>query len=148
MPISPVSVIKSRNWPINQLPGLGPEDCQRLLGLGIHSTFDLLRQSQTRQSQTQLAQKLQLHIHHIQKWIALSDLARVPAVGIDACGLLLHAGVISVECLAKLSPGLLHRQILKLQVTNLQRPDLCPNAAQIGNWINQAQQLPKLPRPK
>jgi hypothetical protein len=137
--------LKSLNWPIDHLPGLAPEDCQQLQDLGIRSTFDLLRLAQSRHHQTQLAQKLHLHLHHIQKWIALADLARIPAVGLNGCGLLLHAGIPSVTRLAELNPGLLHKQVLKLQVSTYQTPNLCPDPAELSHWINQAKQLPKLP---
>jgi hypothetical protein len=43
--------------------------------------------------------------------------------------------------LANLLPGQLYRQILKLQVSTLQRPDLCPNAGLVELWIQQAKQL-------
>jgi hypothetical protein len=142
---SPPPGLKSANWPIAHLPGLGLEDCQQLQDLGIRSTFDLLRTTQSRTHQTHLAQKLHLHLHHIQKWIALADLARVPAVGLDGCGLLLHAGVTSVARLAEISPGLLHKQVLKLQVSTYQTPNRAPSAGEISGWINQAKQLPKLP---
>jgi hypothetical protein len=129
---------QGRDWPITDLPALSDADCQQLADLGIHTTIDLLRHSQNLERQTRLAQRLQLHLHHVQKWRALADLARVPSVGRQYCGLLLHAGVPSVQHLANLLPGRLHRQILKLQVNALQRVDLCPNAAIVEQWIRQA----------
>jgi hypothetical protein len=132
---------QGRDWLITDLPALSDVDCQRLADLGIRTTIDLLRHSQSLERQTRLAQRLQLHLHHVQKWRALADLARVPSVGRQYCGLLLHAGVPSVQHLANLLPGRLHRQILKLQVNALQRVDLCPNAAIIEQWIQQAKVL-------
>jgi hypothetical protein len=132
---------QGRNWLMSDLPALNDADCQQLADLGIRTTIDLLRHSKNLEQQTRLAQRLQLHVHHVQKWRALADLARVPTVGRQYCGLLLHAGVPSVPHLATLLPGRLHRQVLKLQVTALQRVDLCPNAAIVGQWIQQAKLL-------
>jgi hypothetical protein len=131
----------ARSWPISELPGISVEDCHQLQQLNILTTRDLLRQSTTAETQAKLAQKLRLHLHHVQKWRALADLAMVPSVGKDYCGLLLHAGVASTVQLANLLPGQLYRQILKLQVSTLQRPDLCPNAGLVELWIQQAKQL-------
>jgi hypothetical protein len=85
-----------------------------------------------------LAQQLQVHLHHLQKWRALADLARVSSVGCTYAGLLLHAGVPSVAQLAQQVPGPLHRHILKLQVSLIQRPDRCPNAGLVNGWIQEA----------
>ncbi len=133
--------LQSKNWPIADLPGLEIEDCQHLTAIGLHTTKDLLHYSKSPSQQMHLAKQLRLHIHHIQKWRALADLARIPAVGQTYCGLLLHAGVPSVRHLASLAPGRLHRQILKLQVAAIQRTDLCPNAGLVQQWIEQAKQL-------
>ena len=133
--------LQGKNWPIADLPGLEIEDCQQLAEIGLHTTKDLLHYSKSLSQQTHLAQQLRLHIHHIQKWRALADLARIPSVGQTYCGLLLHAGVPSVRHLASLAPGRLHRQILKLQVAATQRKDLCPNAGLVQQWIDQAKQL-------
>jgi hypothetical protein len=133
--------MRGKNWPVADLPGLSAEECQQLLAIGLHTTMDLLHNSTSPIQQTQLAQQLKLHIHHIRKWRALADLARIPSVGQTYCGLLLHAGVPSVQHLATLLPGRLHRQILKLQVAAIQRTDLCPTAALVQQWIAQAKQL-------
>jgi predicted RecB family nuclease len=135
------SSIQACSWPISDLPGISADDCQRLQALAIQSTRDLLRHSQTLESQVKLAQKLQLHLHHVQKWHALAELALVPSVGKDYCGLLLHAGVSSIAQLANLLPGHLSRQILRLHVSTLQTPDLSPNAGLVELWIRQAKQL-------
>jgi Domain of unknown function (DUF4332) len=136
--------LRSQNWPISKLPGLSETDCEQLEAAGITTTFQLLQNHQTVETQTQLAQKLSLPNQHVQKWLALSDLARVPSVGCDYSGLLLHAGVASVRRLSELSPGPLHRQIMKLQVHLIQCPDHCPQVGSVERWIQQARGLGKL----
>jgi Domain of unknown function (DUF4332) len=131
----------AQSWSIADLPGISAEDCLQLKQLKIATTRDLLRHSMTLEAQSNLAQQLHLHLHHIQKWRALADLAMLPSVGTDYCGLLLHAGVISTSQLASRLPGQLYRQVLKLQVSTLKSPDRCPNAGLVELWIQQAKQL-------
>ncbi|GBE73470.1 hypothetical protein myaer87_06970 [Microcystis aeruginosa NIES-87] len=54
----------------------------------------------------------------------MAELASIPAVGCQYCGLLVHAGIASIPQLAQVSIQQLHRQILRFQVANLQRRDL------------------------
>ncbi|NJR49957.1 MAG: DUF4332 domain-containing protein [Leptolyngbyaceae cyanobacterium CSU_1_3] len=130
--------ISSADWSIDQLPGLSPEDQAKLAACGIHTTLELLKQGKTLQSRTHLSSQLQIHIKHVNKWVALADLARIPTVGCRYCGLLLHAGIASPEHLGQMPLDRLHRQILRLQVSNLQRRDLCPTFAEVEQWSQQS----------
>ncbi len=47
----------------------------------------------------------------------------------------------SIEQLAQTPLDKLHQQIMRLQVQNFQRADLCPNIAEMSIWIKQAKQL-------
>jgi hypothetical protein len=129
------------NWAVEQLPGLSPGDQARLHDGGIHTTQQLLQRTKTPAQRQSLAAEMQLHLQHIQKWAALASLAQVPSVGCQYCGLLLHAGISSPAQLAQTSLPRLHRQILKLQVSTMQRQDLCPTLSQVAGWIEQARQL-------
>lgn len=140
------SGLRSANWAIAHLPGLSESDAQKLHAISITTTHQLLSQAWTPLAQEALAGRLNVHVKHVQKWVALADLARVPSVGYQFCGLLLHAGVATVERLALTQASILHRQILKLQVTMLQRPDLCPSAGQVDRWIQEAKQLVRASR--
>jgi hypothetical protein len=133
--------IPSANWAIDQLPGMTPEDLDRLNNHGIQTTFNLLRLGHTPEKRAILASTLEIHIQHINKWVALADLARIPSVGCQYCGLLLHAGIASPLQLVQTPIARLHRQILKLQVAMMQRRDLCPTIDQIDSWIQQARRL-------
>ncbi len=128
-------------WGIEQLPGLDMQDQAKLLECGIETTQDLLQKTSTPARKEALAAELQLHLQHIQKWAALADLARIPAVGCQYCGLLLHSGICSPEQLAQTPLQTLHRLILRFYVANLQRQDLCPPKEQLAQWIQQAQNL-------
>lgn len=129
------------DWPIEQLPGLTPQDKSQLQECGIATTGQLIRKAGTPATRQGLANRLQIHIQHINKWVVLADLARIPSVGCQYCGLLLHAGVGSVSQLAQMPVQRLHQQILRLQVATMQRRDLCPSVGEVEKWIQQARLL-------
>ncbi|KOP22891.1 hypothetical protein AMR41_28820 [Hapalosiphon sp. MRB220] len=140
-PKAPVGLVKSCDWPIEQLPGLSQQEVSQLKNCGVDTTKSLIEQSQTLQAKVKLANKLQIHLQYVNKWVALADLARIPSVGTQYCGLLLHAGVGSVALLATLPTHRLHKQILRLQVATMQRRDLCPSVEQVQQWVQQAQAM-------
>jgi Domain of unknown function (DUF4332) len=129
------------NWAIAQLPGLSPQDQEQLAEFGIATTQQLLKTTKTPDERQALATQMQIHIHHVNKWFALANLARIPSVGCQYCGLLLHAGISTPVQLSQLSPAMLHRQILRLKVTTEQRPEECPGFDEIVQWIEQARQM-------
>lgn len=139
------NVVESKNWPLDQLPGLSQEDLAKLADCGISTTLQLLQNTQTMAEKQALATKLQVHIQHLNKWIALADLARVPSVGCHYCGVLLHAGVSSPIYLKQMSIPRLRQQVLKLQVATLQRQDLCPSFDEVSGWIRDARSLSTFP---
>jgi hypothetical protein len=136
-----VSGIKQKNWAIEELPGLKQDEIDNLKSKGFTSTLALVIQAKTVQEKLILAQKLQVHVQYVNKWVALADLARIPSVGTEYCGLLLHAGIASVMQLTTTPPHRLHKQILRLQVATLQRKDLCPAVELVQQWIQQAKSI-------
>jgi hypothetical protein len=136
-----VNTIVSRDWPIAELPGLSQEEQLRLQNCGITTTAELIKHGKTPATKLALASKLQIHVQYIQKWVALADLARIPSVGTQYCGLLLHAGVISTTQLAAIPVHKLHKQILRLVVATLQSRDLCPSVEQVQQWSYEAKAI-------
>lgn len=135
--------MKSLYWSIDLLPGLMLSEQKLLKAQKIENTLNLLQQTKTLESKIDLASKLKLHLKHLHKWIALADLARIPSVGNQYCGLLLHAGIISVGQLAQTPFSQLHRQIVRLQVTTIGRKDLTPPVTQVKQWVEEAKILSK-----
>ncbi|WP_016950460.1 DUF4332 domain-containing protein [Anabaena sp. PCC 7108] len=133
--------LQAGNWPIEQLPGLNQEEQSRLQNCDITTTGELLKQGKTPEAKLILASKLQINIQNVSKWLALADLARIPSIGTQYCGLLLHAGVISVAQLAEIPIHRLHKQVMRLQVATLQRRDLCPAVELVQQWSQQAKIL-------
>ncbi|WP_138499042.1 DUF4332 domain-containing protein [Nostoc sp. PA-18-2419] len=135
------SPVTSSDWPIEQLPGLSQDEQSRLQNCGIPTTVALLKQGKTPQARLALANKLQIHLQYVNKWMALADLARIPSVGTQYCGLLLHAGIGSVAQLTQTPAHRLHRQILRLQVATIQRRDLCPAIELVQQWSQEAKMV-------
>jgi hypothetical protein len=133
--------LKPRFWHIADLPGLSAENQQQLRSIGIENTLQLLQRGVTAAKRQQLANQLSIHSQYVNRWVALANLAQVPSVGCQYCGLLLHAGISSVPALAQTSPQQLHRQVRKFHVANMQRSDLCPPVEQVNTWIQQARSL-------
>jgi len=134
-------LIHRQSWLIEHLPGLSDQDCQKLKDCGIDTTAQLLQKVRPQWGKEKLAVRMQIQAKHINKWVAMAELASIPAVGCQYCGLLVHAGIASIPQLAQTSIQQLHRQILRFQVANLQRRDLCPDIAVMLAWIEQAKIL-------
>ena len=130
-----------QDWPLEQLPGLNLEQQKLLKAFGIQTTLQLLHRGNTALKRQQLATDLKIHTRYVNKWVALADLARVPDVGCQYCGLLLHAGVGSVQQLAEASPHRLYPQIRRFQVAVLRQVKSCPPPSQVSVWIQQARSL-------
>ena len=140
-PKSHLSTIRSANWSIEQLPGVRSQEKSLLEELGITNTNQLLKVASSPQSKQALANQLHIKAQYVEKWVALADLARIPSIGCQYCGLLLHTGISSVAQLAQTPAHRLHQQILRLQVATMQRRDLCPGVEEIAGWVKQAREL-------
>jgi predicted flap endonuclease-1-like 5' DNA nuclease len=129
------------DWSIGDLPGLNKPERVLLQELGINTTRQLLTIAPDAATKQQLAINLGTKVQYVNKLVALADLARLPGIGCQYNGLLLHTGIISVKQLAQMPAHKIHQQLLKLHVATLQRRDLCPDIAQVQGWIKQAQIL-------
>jgi hypothetical protein len=133
--------MRSRYWKIETLPGLSQEQQTLLQGYGITNTKQLLASASTPEAKQALASQLQIHSQYVNKWVALADLARIPSVGCQYCGLLLHSGITSVVQLVQTPIPRLHQLILKLHVGTMQRKDLCPTVDVVQQWILEARAI-------
>ncbi len=129
------------DWTIDKLPGLNDPDKALLEQCGITTTAELLAIAPDAATKQQLAIRLGTKIQFVNKLVALADLARLPGIGCEYNGLLLHTGVISVKQLAQMPAHRLHQQLLRLHVATLQRRDLCPALDRVQTWVKQAQAI-------
>lgn len=128
-------------WSIDKLPGLNQSEQNLLKTFGINTTQALLAKANTPQAKQVLANQLQLNIKYVNKWAALADLACIPSVGYEYCGLLLHSGIASVGQLTQTPFHRLHRQIMRLQVSTMHRKDLCPSIEIVKQWVEEAKTI-------
>jgi hypothetical protein len=128
-------------WSIDKLPGLSIQEQHLLNQNGIDTTQYLLIKSQTPQAKNFLSNQLGLHIKYINKWVALADLARIPSVNYQYCGLLLHSGIASVAQLTQTPLQRLHPTIKRLYVATMQWKDLSPPVEQVKKWIEEAKRI-------
>ena len=138
--------MKSQYWPIPPpppalLPGLKSPERESLEAQGITNTRELLERTKTVEAKIALASKLKLNQKHVNKWTALADLGRIPSVGSQYCGLLLHAGIISVTQLAQTPFHRLHRQASRLQIATSRRRDSIIPVETVKQWVEQAKIL-------
>ncbi len=126
-------------WPITELPGVDTTTAAELTAVGVIDTEQLLALTEPRQiSSNQLQLAAIVSTRPGRKLLALAKLAQIPSVGCKYCGLLLHAGVASIEQLSQTPPQQLHQLVLRLHVSLLQRRDLTPRIDQVQNWVQQA----------
>lgn len=138
-------------WPISELPGLDSQTAADLTTIGITNTQQLLAWTQPSDiSDAKPATPPNPHQAQLtaiistrpgRKMMALAQLAQIPGVGCQYCGLLLHAGVASIEQLSQTPPQQLHQLVLRLHVSLLQRRDLTPRIDQVQNWVQQAKAI-------
>lgn len=133
--------MQGKNWSIEKLPRLDETARSRLESLGITTTQQLLAKARTPEGKQIIAQQLQQKPQQVSRWVIMADLARLPSVGCQYCGLLLHAGIASIAQLSQMHPQQLHRQVLRLQVSLFKRKDYCPPVEIVQTWIREAQQL-------
>ena len=129
------------HFELELLPGLSSQDQTLLASSGIKSTLELLQRGESLSQRQALAAQLQVHIQYVNKWVAMADLSRIPSVGYTYCGLLLHSGIASTAQLARMSVQTLQQQVKRFVVSVLQQPKQCPDAAQMAQWIQEAQYL-------
>ncbi|MEC4802715.1 MAG: DUF4332 domain-containing protein [Jaaginema sp. PMC 1079.18] len=127
------------NWSIEKLPGISDREIENLQAIGITTTQQLLQQTRNPENKNAIASQLQIHPQYVSKWIALADLARIPSVNCQYCGVILHCGIISISQLAQTPASHLHRQISRLYVSMMQRQDLTPPVDRVQVWVKEAQ---------
>ncbi len=133
--------MQSLYWSLDKLPGLDLQHQDLLKNQGITTTKELLFQAIDKQDREKLATRLKINLKYLNKWVALADLARIPSINYQYCGLVLHSGIGSVFQLTQTPFHRLHRQITRLQIATFQSKDLAPSVEQVKQWVEQAQSI-------
>jgi len=128
---------------LTEVEGIGEVYAQKLKDAGVATTNALLKQGATSKGRKEIAEKTGVGEKLILEWVNHVDLFRIKGVGEEYADLLEEAGVDTVPELAQRNPENLYQ---KLGATNeekklVRRP---PSQAQVGNWIEQAKDLPRV----
>ncbi len=135
------TLTSSLELPLSEIAAISPEDAEKLQQHGITSNLDLLRVAGLRSQRAAFAQRVDVTVYQVNRWVVLADLSRIPSVGSLYCDFLLQIGICSTAQLAQISLSDLQRQVNRFQIPILHRADLCPGMGLIATWNGQAQHL-------
>lgn len=122
------------------IEGIGPSYSDRLAGLGISSTDDLLRLCYNDKGRKFTAGKTGISEALLLKWTNLADLMRISGIGSEYSELLEAAGVDTVKELRNRNPENL---AVAMQTVNAEKKltRAVPSVKEVTRWIEQAKLL-------
>jgi len=128
---------------LTEIEGVGEVYAQKLQEAGIGTTQALLEKGASPQGRQEIAGKTGITETLILQWVNHVDLFRIKGVGEEYADLLEAAGVDTVPELAQRNPENLYQKLVAVnQEKKLVRQ--LPTQAQVGAWIEQAKQLPRV----
>ena len=123
--------------------GIGPEYAKRLIGIGVKTTKQLLKQGATNDGRELISNRSGFSKSTILEWVNRVDLMRVSGVGEEYSDLLEEAGVDTVPELAQRNTENLYEKMIEInKEKNLVRNT--PSLKSVKNWVSQAKKLPKI----
>jgi predicted flap endonuclease-1-like 5' DNA nuclease len=105
------------SYKVIEIEGIGPNYAEKLNGLGIETTTDLLEKGRTKKGREQIAAQTGIPESLVLTWVNHADLFRIRGVAAQFAELLEAAGVDTVKEFATRNPENLHQ---KLSETNNQ----------------------------
>ena len=128
---------------LEKVEGIGEIYAQKLREAGVASTDALLKQGATPKGRQEIAEKAGVSGKLVLEWVNHVDLFRIKGVGEEYADLLEEAGVDTVPELAQRNTENLYQKLMAVnQEKKLVRK--LPNQTQVGNWIGQAKDLPRV----
>jgi len=126
-----------------KVEGIGEAYAQKLQAAGVATTEALLEKGATPQGRQEIAEATGISAKLILRWVNHVDLFRISGVGEQYADLLEAAGVDTVPELAQRNAENLYQKLLAVNEEKklVRRP---PTQAQVGGWIEQAKQLPRV----
>ena len=128
---------------LSKVEGIGEAYAQKLQAAGVATTEALLEKGATPQGRQEIAEATGISAKLILRWVNHVDLFRISGVGEEYADLLEAAGVDTVPELAQRNAENLYQKLLAVNEEKklVRRP---PTQAQVGGWIEQAKQLPRV----
>ena len=125
------------------IEGVGPAYAQKLKEAGIETVEELLAKGASAKGRDALAGQTGITSTLLLEWVNHADLFRIQGIGGEYSDLLEEAGVDTVPELATRNPQNLHQKLTEINDQKKLVRQL-PSAAQVGNWVEQAKQLPRV----
>jgi predicted flap endonuclease-1-like 5' DNA nuclease len=104
--------------------------------------MDLLEKGSTRKGRLEIAEKTELSMKLISKWVNQVDMYRVPGIGAQYADLLEQSGVDTVPELAQRNPKNLHKKLVKVNDEKKLVREVA-GVHQVEEWVAQAKELPR-----
>ncbi|MDW8270142.1 MAG: DUF4332 domain-containing protein [Anaerolineae bacterium] len=124
---------------MSELQGIGPEVVAALKGAGLDESAKLLAAVAQPEARRALAQRLNIPENVLLELGNRADLGRIKGIGPVYSDLLEFAGVDTVAELARRNPDNLFARLQEVAAHHHVRR--LPTAAEVADWIAQAQQL-------
>ena len=128
---------------LTEIEGIGEVYAQKLEGIGIETTEELLDQGATPKGREEIVEQSGISKKLVLKWINRADLFRIKGVGEEYADLLEIAGVDTVPELAQRNPENLYQKLVEVN----QEKDLvrrAPSQGQVSAWVEEAKGLPRV----
>ncbi len=127
---------------IVEIEGIGKVYAEKLVGMGIKTTTDLLEHCGTAKGREEMAEKTGISERLLLEWVNLADLFRIKGVGEQFSDLLEESGVDTVVELAQRNPDNLYNKMLQVnEEKNL--VNRTPHLSEVKSWVEQAKALPR-----
>lgn len=128
------------SYTIEQIEGIGKEYGDKLRGVDIQTTDDLLRRCGDKKGREGVSTEASISEKLLLEWVNLADLMRLTGVGEEYADLLEEAGVDTVKELATRNAENLAE---KMGEVNEQKKltDRTPSAETVQKWIDEAKTM-------
>ncbi len=133
----------SGEYRVADLVGLDENTLQQMRELGIRTTHDLLRETDSESKLRLMATAVEQDVSQIRRWRSLSDLLRVPGMDMSHAQLLIEAGVLSVDTLNEHVATELQAQLVS-QNDDLGLVSEVASIAKVETWVEYASPLSQL----
>ncbi len=125
------------------IEGIGEAYAQKLQAAGIVTVEALLEHGASPHGRQGICDKTGISDSLILEWVNRADLFRIKGVGEEYSDLLEVAGVDTVPELAQRNPEHLYQKLVAANQEK-KRVRKLPTQAQVGDWVEQAKNLPRI----
>ncbi|WP_106751909.1 DUF4332 domain-containing protein [Pannonibacter carbonis] len=130
-------------YPVIDIEGIGKVYAEKLNGIGIKTTDDLLDRAKDPKGRKALAEETGIDGSRILKWANMADLMRIKGVAEEYSELLEAAGVDTVKELKHRVPANLAAKMAEVNETKKLVRQV-PSEKMVEKWVEEAKGLPAI----